>query len=238
MDERRTAPRRRALRRGRPATARLPHRADRQGALRAVHGSVRTLHRELGGAVGRGDAAQPLGRRHDRTAPRLRAPRVRDPWRGRHAALRPMDHGESPRSDRDVLLGDRRVVQRERGRWWRYRRPAGEGQPDPARLVPHRLGRRSHDRVARFGRGRRRLVLLDELPRPAPSVGPARVGDGPRRLARGAVAGRIPDRPCRARTHPRRQTPALAPLVRRHAGVELRGPEILGTGDAHREPGA
>ena len=33
----------------------------------------------------------------------------------------------------------------------RHRRPAGEGQPDPARLVPHRLGRRSHDRMARLG---------------------------------------------------------------------------------------
>ncbi len=36
--------------------------------------------------------------------------------------------------------------------------------------------------------GRRRLVLLDELPGPAPPVGPARVGDGPHRLARRPAA--------------------------------------------------
>ena len=167
-------PGRRAVGRRRAPTPRLPHRAHRQGALRAVHRPVRPLHRELGRAVRRGDAAQPLGRRHHRPAPRLRAPRVRDPRRGRDAALRAVAHGEPPRSDRHVLRGDRRVVQRERGRRRRHRRAAGEGQPDPARLVPHRLGRRSHDRVARLARGRRRLVLLDELPRPAPPVGSAR----------------------------------------------------------------
>ncbi len=43
-------------------------------------------------------------------------------------------------------------VQRQRRGRRRHRRAAGEGQPDPARLVPHRLGRRSHDRVARLAR--------------------------------------------------------------------------------------
>ena len=36
---------------------------------------------------------------------------------------------------------------------------------------------------------------------------------------------------------PRRQAPALAPLVRRHPGVELRGAGRLGTGHPHRRPG-
>ena len=38
--------------------------------------------------------------------------------------------------------------------------------------------------VARLARRRRRLVLLDELPRPAPPVGPAGVGAAPRRRGR------------------------------------------------------
>ena len=138
-----------------------------------------------------------VGRRHRRSAPRLRPPRVRDARRGRDAALRPVDRRQPSRGDRDVLFGDRRRLQRQRDRRRRHRRAAGEGQPDPARLVPHRLGRRSHDRVARRAGGRRRLVLLDELPRPAPPVGPARVGDGPRRLARRPAARRLsrPTRP-------------------------------------------
>ena len=80
-----------------------------------------------------------------------------------------------------AIDGDFNVNARRRRR---HRRAAGEGQPDPARLVPHRLGGRPDDRVARRAGRRRRLVLLDELPRPAPPVGPARVGDGPGRLAR------------------------------------------------------
>ncbi len=165
-----------STRRRSPPTSRrrLPHRADRQGALRAVHGSVRPVHRELRGALGRGDASESPGRRHRRTAPRLRAPRVRHPRRRRDAALRAMADDEPPRGDRHVLRGDRRRVQGQRGGRRRHRRAAGEGQPDPARLVPHRLGRRSHDRLARRARRRRRLVLLDELPRSAPPVGPAR----------------------------------------------------------------
>ena len=126
------------------APARLPHRARRQGALRAVHGPVRPLHRELGGALGGGDAPEPLGRRLDRPAPRLRPPRVRDPRRERDAALRAVDHAQPPRGDRDVLFTDRRRLQRQRGGWRRHRRAAGEGEPDPARLVPHRLGGRPH----------------------------------------------------------------------------------------------
>ena len=49
-----------------------------------------------------------------------------------------------------------------------------EEQPDPARVVPHRLGGRSDGRLAQLARRRRAVVLLDVLPRPAPPVGPAR----------------------------------------------------------------
>ncbi len=48
--------------------------------------------------------------------------------------------------------------------------PAGEGQPDRPRLVSHRLGGRSDDRLARRARPRCRLVLLGVVPRPAPPV--------------------------------------------------------------------
>ena len=78
--------------------------------------------------------------------------------------------------------------------------PQVQEQPDPARLVPHRLGRRSHDRVARLARGRRRLVLLDELSRSASSVGSAAVGAAPRRLARRAAPRRLSRRPRRTRS--------------------------------------
>jgi arylsulfatase A-like enzyme len=66
---------------------------------------------------------------------------------------------------------------------WRHRCPAGPRQQRAPGVVPHRLGRRSDDRVARLPRHRRRLVLLDELSRPPPSVGSAAVRDGADRLA-------------------------------------------------------
>ena len=117
----------------------------------------------------------------------------------------------APRGHRQVLSGARRRPRRQRDGRRRHRRPAGEGQPDPARVVPHRLGRRPHDRVARLARGRRRLVLLDELPRPPPPVGPAGVGGSA--ASTGATldlpAG-YPESQRRARGHPRRQAPPLA----------------------------
>ena len=73
----------------------------------------------------------------------------------------------------------------------RHRGAPGEGQPGRAWHLPHRLGRRPDDRLARRTRGRRRLVLLDELPGPPPPLGPAPVRGGPDRLARGAAAGRV-----------------------------------------------
>ena len=134
----------------------------------------------------------------------------------------------APRGARRLLPRARRRPRGQRRRRRRHRRPAGEGQPGRPGLVPHRLGRRSDDRLARRPRRRRRLVRLDELPRPPPPVGPAGVGGGPGRLARRPAAGRLPDVAGRARADPRRQAPPLAALVRRHAGVELRGADLAG----------
>ena len=175
-----------------------------------------------------------------RHAPRLRAPRVRHPRRRRAAALRRA--GWRPSTPRrsamfyPVLDGDLQVNARGRRR---HRRAAGARQPDPARVVPHRLGRRPHDRLARLARRRRRLVLLDELPRPAPPVGPAAVGDRPHRLARRAAARRLPRR---SRPSARRILDAKP----RHWRLWYDGtlvsnyeaPARLGAGDAHRRPGA
>ena len=59
------------------------------------------------------------------------------------------------------------------------------------RDVPHRLGRRPHHRLAGLAGSGRRLVLLDELPRSPPSLGPARGrGAAPGRLARPGPARR------------------------------------------------
>ena len=88
------------------------------------------------------------------------------------------------RRDEGVLAAARRRARR------RDRRARDAHQPDPARVVPHRLGRRSHDRVPRFVARRRRLVRVDVVPRPAPPVGSARVGAAPVQLARPRPAAR------------------------------------------------
>ncbi len=150
-----------------------------------------------------------------RTPPRVRPPGVRHPRRPRSAALRPLAAREPPRGRRRLLQPPRPRVRGERGRWRRHRRAPGEGQPDRARLVPHRLGGRSDGGLARLAGGRRRLVLLDELPRSAPSLGSAPVRDGAHRLARRRAARRLPAVEGRAGADHRRQAPALAPLVRR-----------------------
>ncbi len=87
VDERRPAARRRAVGRRRAPRRRLPHRADRQGPLRALHGSVRAVHRERHGH------RHPSARRR---APRLRAPRVRHPRRAGPPPLRPVAAAEHP----------------------------------------------------------------------------------------------------------------------------------------------
>ena len=140
----------------------------------------------------RADRRLAVGRRHGRSAPGLRPPRVRHPRRRWARCTTPggwrPTHPEAVGGFYAVLDGDLEVNAAGRRR---HRRAAGEGQPHPPRLVPHRLGGRSHDRLARRPRRRRRLVLLDELPRPAPPVGPAGVRAGPRRLARRAAPRRL-----------------------------------------------
>ena len=229
VDERRAAAGRRAVGRRGAARRRVPHRAHRQAALRAVPRPVRPLRRE------------PLRPRRAWTAPHRGFEHFEA---ATHSGAGPLHYArwlaaDAPRGGRDVLPGARR-------RRWRStpRAAATTGAPQvhdnpiPRELVPHRLGRRPHDRLARLARRRRRLVLLDELPRPAPSVGSAGVRARPHRLARRAAARRLHRRRRRARARPRRQAAALAGVVRRHARLQLRGAARLGAGDADRRPGA
>ena len=137
----------------------------------------------------------------------------------------------TPCSTRDLEVNARRRR--------RHRRAAGARQPDPARVVPHRLGGRSHDRLARLARRRRRLVLLDELPRPAPPVGSA---GSPRWAASTGATCRCPA------GYP--ESPAererILDAKPRHWRLWYDGtlvsnyeaPHALGAGDAHRRPGA
>ena len=105
----------------------------------------------------------------------------------RVAALRPLaDRQPRPRGDEGFLAAARGGARR------RHRRARDAHQPDPARVVPHRLGRRSHDRVPRLAARRRRLVRLDVVPRSAPSVGPARERTASLQLARPRPAARSP----------------------------------------------
>ena len=67
---------------------------------------------------------------------------------------------------------------------------------------------------------------------------PPRVRGRPRRLARRAAARGLPRDSGRAGGHPRQQAAALAPLVRRHARLQLRGAGQVGAGHADRRPGA
>ena len=126
----------------------------------------------------------------------------------------------------------------QRRRRRRNRRAAGARQRGSARVVPHRLGRRSHDQLARLARCRRRLVLLDELSGPAPSVGSADVGTRSCRLARRAASCRLHRGRNSARSDPRRQAATLEGVVRRHPGVQLRGPCQLGSGDLDGRSGS
>ena len=116
---------------------------------------------------------------------------VPDGRQARAAALRPLaDRHARHRGDEGLLAAARGRAGR------RDRRARDADQPDPARLVPHRLGRRPHDRVPRLAARRRRLVRVDVVPRSAPPVGPARVGAAPLQLARPRPAAR----PSRVRT--------------------------------------
>ncbi len=136
-----------------------------------------------------------MGRRGlDRAVPRLRAHGAGDARAARGLALLGLHPARAP-GGRERL----RAAALGRGRR-RDRRAGGGIQPDSARVVPHRLGGRPYHRVARLAAGRCRLVLLDELSRPASSVGSTRVG--------GAAACRGATWTCRpaTRAHPTRSS--------------------------------
>ena len=93
--------------------------------------------------------------------------------------------------------------------------PEVKHNPMPTRDVPHRLGRRSHHRVAGLARPGRRLVLLDELPRSPPSLGSARGrSTPPGRLARARPAPGPPGIGRESGRDPGAEAPSLARLVR------------------------
>ena len=152
---------RRAVARRVPArTGRLPHRTRGQGALRPGHGPAPPVRR---------DAARRIG--NARAAPRLRARRARDARTVRDDALRALAARAAPRGRRRLRRAPRRGRESRDGR---ARVPA---QPRAARAVPHRLGRRPHDRVARRARSRRR-------PGSAGRASPTRTIRGTRRRPR------------------------------------------------------
>ncbi len=93
--------------------------------------------------------------------------------------------------------------------------PEVKHNPMPRGHVPHRLGRGSHHRLAGLARPRRRLVLLDELPRPAPSLGPSgRRGAAPHRLAPARPTTRTPGIDRQGGGDPGPEAASLARLVR------------------------
>src|SRR4029453_6538536 len=127
-----------------------------QGAFRAGDGPARPLVREPHGARGL-----------DRPVPRLRAHGAGHARPAGRVALLAVHPARAPRGD------ERLRAPAVRAGWRRDGRAGGGVQPDCARVVPHGLGRRPDHRLARRAARRRRLVLLDELPGSAPSLGPA-----------------------------------------------------------------
>ncbi len=143
------------------------------------------------------------------------------PWRGferseqaMHAAawgdhpdrpLRALAQEAPPRAPAQL----RRAAPGRAGR--RHRRAGDQEQPDPARVVPHRLGGRPDRRLAQLAGRRRALVLLDVVPRPAPPVGPAGLRARPRALAGPRPAARAPRL---RRGGPRRPGAQARPLAR------------------------
>ncbi len=128
--------------------------------------------------------------------PGFRTPRVRHPRRHGPAALRPLAHGRAPRGPRGLLPRPRRLDAGER-RW------AG-ATPAPPRSRPTRwngagttpTGWPTAPSPGSIPWPTTTTGSLDELPRSPPPLGPARVRDGPDRLARRAPARpAIPRRP-------------------------------------------
>ncbi len=93
--------------------------------------------------------------------------------------------------------------------------PEVKYNPIRARELSHRLGRRSHHRVSRFARSRRELARMDELSRPASSVGSARKGGAPHQLARSRSARRLPRLARQDRADPPPEAAPLDGMVRR-----------------------
>ena len=115
---------RRAAARGRPvggrgaARRRLPHRAHRQAALRAVPRPVRPLRRE------------PASPATARFGPHRGFEHFESATHGAAgpAALRPLAGVQPPRGRRHVLPGARRLAGGQRAGWRRHRRTAGVGE--------------------------------------------------------------------------------------------------------------
>ncbi len=199
----------------------LPHDAPSVAAHLAEHAGYRTA---LLGKAHFDPGFDPMftfpenahGRRGlDRPVARLRARRAGHARRRPSPGARSSTTASGSWKNHPDDVGGFAAAAPGRGRR-RHRRARDEDQPDPARPVPHRLGRRPHDRVPRLARRRRRLVRVDELPRSAPPVGSARL-----RAQAGAVAGpRPPARaPRLARRDPGRARAEAAALARVLRGV-------------------
>ena len=184
VDERCCATRRRSVGGGRVARQRLPNSLDRQAALRAVPRPVRQIRGE------------PL--RHRRSVPACTAgSSTSSRQRTAHKDLCTTPVGwlriipEAVEMFYPVLDGALEVNAMGGG---------DSGAPQvydnaiPQGVVPHGLGGRSHHRLARLARCRRRLVLLDELPRSSSPVGSACIRDRSRRLARRSAASGLHQR--------------------------------------------
>ena len=210
------------------ARRRLPHRAHRQAALRAVPRPVRPLRREplrsSTGIVGRCTAASSTSS----PPPTARRARCTTPAGWRPTIPR--------RSGMFYPVLDRR--------WRSTPRAAATPARRRCRTTPSRREWYHTDWVAD-----RTIAWLDSLGAdddwfcwmsfpdphhpwdpPASELGRIDWRDVP------LPAGYIADAAERE-AHPRRQAAPLAGLVRRRAGVELRGAGRLGAGHAHRRPG-
>ncbi len=124
----------------------LRDRADRQGPLRAVHGPLWSLRRELARQSRHSDHRTGLVRRASRGAPGIRLSRVRDPRRDGAAALRQVDAREHPEALAASTRSSTPRLNVNAAGGGDTGAPAGEVQRRATRVVPHGLGRRPNDR--------------------------------------------------------------------------------------------
>jgi len=99
---------------------------------------------------------------------------------------------EHPDAMRGFYQVGRCRLQRERRGGGDTHAPQVKYNPGAARVVPHGLGGRSNDPLARGTRGRPGLVFVDELPRSPSPVGPAEVRDRSGPVARRTTAQNYP----------------------------------------------